>query len=180
MAPAGVMLPPRVEQLSSHHDVGSFDCGEHPLNYFLRRYAAANQGARISNTYVAVEQGSAGVDISSPILGYYTLSLLSVSRDDLPADLVAQLPKYPIPAGILGRLAVDKKLHGQGLGTFLLFDSFQKVVNASQHIPIYALVVDAMFDHLVPWYKKYGFREFPNIARRLFISVDTLVKSSRP
>ena len=92
MAPAGVMLPPRVEQLSSHHDVGSFDCGEHPLNYFLRRYAATNQGARISNTYVAVGPGSAGGDSSIPILGYYTLSLLSVSRDDLPSDLVAQVP----------------------------------------------------------------------------------------
>lgn len=179
MAPAGALLPPRVELLSSHHDVNSFDCGEHPLNYFLRRYAATNQAARISNTYVAIEQGSS-VIISGRILGYYTLSLLIISRDDLPPNLAARLPKYPVPAGILGRLAVDKKLHGQGLGRFLLLDSFQKVVDASQHMPIYALVVDAMFDRLIPWYKSYGFQEFPNIARRLFISVDTLVKSSRP
>jgi predicted GNAT family N-acyltransferase len=177
MAPAGAV--PRVEQLSSHHDVNSFDCGQHPLNYFIRRYAATNQAARISKTYVAVEQRSSAV-ISGPILGYYTLSLLSISRDDLPPDLVARLPKYPVPAAILGRLAVDKKLHGQGLGRFLLFDSFEKVVDASQHMPIYALIVDAMFDHLIPWYKKYGFKEFPNIARRLFISVETLVTSSRP
>jgi hypothetical protein len=54
------------------------------------------------------------------------------------------------------------------------FDSFDKVIQSSAQVAAFALVVDATFDHLVPWYKKYGFQEGSQNTRRLFIAVKTL------
>jgi predicted N-acetyltransferase YhbS len=88
-----------------------------------------------------------------------------------------RLPRYPVPAALLGRLAVQQASQGQKLGEFLVFDAFANVVKASKVIAIHALVVDAMFDSLVPWYRKFGFQEFPTSKLRLFISVATLSKA---
>jgi hypothetical protein len=178
MAASGAVLPPRVELLSSSHDVGSFSCGVHALDYWLRTWAAKNQTTGTSQTHVAVDQAASTTAVSVPIFGYYSLSATSISRDDLPQELARALPiNYPVPACILGRLAVQTNLQGQKLGKFLLFDAFRKVVEANQRMAVSVLIVDAMFDHLVPWYKNFGFQELANFPRRLFISVATLTKA---
>jgi hypothetical protein len=178
MAGSGALLPPRVELLSTRHDVGHFSCGVDDLDRWLRKYAAKNQTTGASQTHVAVEQAASTASVSIPILGYYCLSATSISRGDLPQELADSLPsRYPVPACILGRLAVQEKLRGGGLGTFLLFDAFKKVVDANLRIAVSVLIVDAMFDYLVPWYKKFGFQEIKNDPLRLFISVGTLAKA---
>lgn len=177
MAPTGAgPLPPRIEQLSGSHAITGFSCGVQDLDDYLHKYAAQNHARHISTVYIAVDRSIAPDAISIPVLGYYTLSNLSISRDELPAKVAKRLPAYPIPAILLGRLAVEKTLQGQRLGKFLLFDSFEKVVQSSTQVAAFALVVDAMFVHLVPWYKQFGFQECTKTPRRLFISVNTLVK----
>jgi predicted GNAT family N-acyltransferase len=82
-----------------------------------------------------------------------------------------------VPAAILGRLAIGKPFQKQGLGKFLIFDVFNRVVQSSKQLGIHALVVDAKYPHIVPIYTKYGFQAFPNQPLRLFISVKTLAKA---
>lgn len=179
MAPLGAgPLPPRIELISPSHAVSGFSCGVQDLDDYLHKYAAQNHARRISTAYVAVDRSIAFDATSKPVMGYYTLSNLSIAKDELPAKVVRGLPGYPIPAILLGRLAVEKALQKQQLGKFLLFDSFGKVIQSSSQVAAFALVVDAMFDHLVPWYKKFGFQECLNTPRRLFISVKTLVKGA--
>ena len=41
-----------IEKLSATHDADPFDCGNEPLNHFLKRFALANQRAESARTYV--------------------------------------------------------------------------------------------------------------------------------
>ena len=59
---------------------------------------------------------SSSPDASTP-LGYYTLAATSIALGDLPAGTARRLPRYPaVPATLMGRLAVDQRHRGQGLG----------------------------------------------------------------
>jgi len=54
------------------------------------------------------------------------------------------MPAYPIPATLIGKLAVDNPVKGQGLGGELLADALYRMVRASQEIGIFAVRVDAI------------------------------------
>ncbi len=98
--------------LTKAHDRAAFDCGVPSLNSYLQRSARQNQDRDIGRTCVALEPGQVRV------WGYYTLSSASTEFEEYPEN--AGLPRYPIPAVLLARLAVDKQRHGQGLGRELL------------------------------------------------------------
>jgi GNAT superfamily N-acetyltransferase len=64
---------------------------------------------------------------SESIIGYYTLSSTSLLPDSLPSELAKKLPHYKdFPAVLLGRLAIDRRYHGQGFGGLLLQDALQR------------------------------------------------------
>ena len=55
------------------------------------------------------------------VVAYYTLSSFRIDQPDLPEDERKELPGYPdVPATLLGRLAVDQKYRGQGIGEHML------------------------------------------------------------
>lgn len=159
---------PLVEPLSSRHVREEFDCGEPGLNDYLRRQATQDMRRGVSRVFVA-RAGS-----SWKIAGYYTLSATSFKRDDLPAQEARRLPRYPIPAALLGRLAVDRPHQGRSLGKYLLFDALERVLQASDTLAVYALVVDAMNDRAWQFYRHYGFIGFPETPKRLFLPLETL------
>jgi len=159
---------PPVESLSSRHVREGFDCGEPGLNDYLRRQATQDMRRGVSRVFVA-RAGS-----SSRVAGYYTLSATSFKRGDLPMQQAHRLPRYPIPAALLGRLAVDRSHQGHNLGKYLLFDAFQRVLQASETLAVYALVVDAMNDRARQFYEHYGFIGFPETPKRLFLPLETL------
>src|SRR3546814_10256142 len=75
------------------------------------------------------------VQAGAPTLcGYYSLSAASFQRDSLPANQAKRLPRYPVPAVVLGRLAVDESKRGQGLGAFLLMDALDRVDRKSTRL----------------------------------------------
>lgn len=58
------------------------------------------------------------------LAGYYTLSSTAVNMGEWPAQAVRKLARYaPIPATLLGRLAVDWRQQGRGYGRYLLADA---------------------------------------------------------
>jgi len=67
----------------------------------------------------------------SRILGYDGLSADSVAPEYLPETLRKQLPRYPIPAAHLGRLAVDQSMQGCGLGGDLLIDALARIMRVA-------------------------------------------------
>ncbi len=107
---------------------------------------------------------------ATSILGYYTLSSYGVDIGDLPADVARKLPRYPlIPATLLGRLAVDRRCQGQGVGEFLLMDALHRALLQSAEIAAAAVVVEAIDAGAAKFYQHFGFVAFPSIADRLFL-----------
>ena len=159
-----------IEPLGPHHDRASFSCREPALDSYIRRQASQDARRRIAQVFVAAGEATGG------IAGYYTLSAASFEKDDLPAELAKRLPHYPVPAAVIGRLAVDHRSQGRGLGETLLLDAIRRVVRASAAIAVYAIVVDAKDDRANAFYERYGFRSFPSTPRRLFLPLQTFEK----
>ena len=156
-----------VELLGPHHDCASFSCGEPTLDNYVRRQASQDARRRVARVFVA-----AGEPLGQ-IAGYYTLSAASFQKDDLPTELARRLPHYPVPAAVIGRLAVDLRNQGRGFGETLLLDAIHRVVRAGDTIGVYAVVVDALHHRASAFYERYGFAPFPSEPLRLFLPIRT-------
>lgn len=155
-----------VEALAVHHLVRNFKCGKHSLDLFLRRDALVNQLADSSRSYVVHRQ--------NVVVGYYTLAFGSVRLDESPQRIRASMPaknRYPVPVMIFARFAVDLKMQGRGIGTALLKDAFLRTAAASEIGGLAAILVDAIDDKMVDFYKRYGFEECPAGERKLMIPI---------
>ena len=159
------------EPLAAHHDRSSFSCGDASLDGYLRRQASQDVRRRITRVFVAVDPSN------DRLAGYYSLSAASFYREELPENLAKRLPRYPVPAAILERLAIDRSLQGQGLGTLMLADAVKRLIRASETLAVYALIVDAKNDRAKAFYESFGFHPFPATSHRLFLPLDPLIKS---
>ena len=160
---------PRVEPLADHHDRAAFRCGEPALDDYIHRRARQDLRHRVATVFVALGQGP------HVIAGYYTLSAASLDREHLPEAQARRLPHYPVPAAIIGRLAVDENYQGKSLGRFLLFDALHRTLRASQSMAVHAVLVDAKNDAARAFYEKFAFRVLPGVPGRLFIPLGTVV-----
>ncbi len=124
----------------------------------------------MAQVFVAVADGP------GKIAGYYSLSAASFAKDELPTAVAKRLPHYPVPAAILGRLAIDRAQQGRGLGETLLLDAIRRVVRASTMIAVYAIIVDAKNEGAQAFYERYGFRAFTSEPRRLCLPLETVEK----
>lgn len=157
--------------LGPEHDRSAFSCGEPALDDYLRRRATQDVRRGVARAFVAVDQATGA------LAGYYTLSAASFSREHLPEALAKRLPHYPVPAAILGRLAVDQTHQGRGLGELLLADAIKRVLRASEVLAVHAIVVDAKNDRAKGFYERYGVRAFIDMPYRLYLPLDTVLKA---
>ncbi len=153
---------------SKAHDRSAFSCGAPDLDRYIREHASQDVKRDVARVFVALQ------DRAPTVLGYYGLSAASFQRDQLPADQTRRLPRYPVPAALLGRLAVDEGMKGKGLGAFLLMDALNRLLLATQTLAIHAIVVDAKDDAAAAFYRKYGFIAFAGEGRRLFLPMATV------
>jgi len=117
---------------------------------------------------------------SETVLGYYTLSSYGIDAGDLPANFSKTLPRYPlIPATLLGRLAVDRRHHGQGIGEFLLTDALHRALIQAAEIATAAVVVEAIDERAAAFYRHFGFVAFPSIPNRFFLPMKTVAQLFR-
>ena len=164
----------KVQRLGGGQDQASFDCGKSPLNEWLQRFAGQYERRDLARTYVAVRQGSPRV------LGYYAISNHLVRYDALLEEQAKGLPIIDIPVVLLGQLAVDKTVQGQGLGQFLLIDALRRVVHISEHIGVRAVEVDAIDDDDRQFYLKFGFVSLLGDQQHLFLPMQVIRKLKLP
>jgi ribosomal protein S18 acetylase RimI-like enzyme len=155
--------------LDRSFDRTSFDCGSEELNSFLKSRARQNQSAGFNRTFVAVDAEQDG----KTVLGFYSLSMGEIDLSSLPPELSQKLPRHPVPVARMGRLAVDKRAHGHGLGKLLLVDAMKRVQSASASVGVYALLVDAKDESAKRFYRKYGFIELVNETMTLFLPLES-------
>ena len=108
--------------------------------------------------------------------GYYTISSSIIEFASFPESYQQGMPKYPIPAALIGRLAVDNPAKGQGLGTELLVDALLRIIKVSQDIGVFAVRVDALDDSAKEFYLKHEFIPFQERSLSLFLPLETIRK----
>ena len=150
--------------LNTDHDRASFHCNVDALDNYIHKQAGQDIKRSISRVFVAEQPGN-----SKEVMGYYSLSTLSIELSQLPENLARKLPRNPIPAALIGRLAVSKNAQGYGIGKMLLIDAIKRTLSVSEQIAIYAMVVDAIDDNAKGFYEQYEFRCLNNSSARLFL-----------
>jgi GNAT superfamily N-acetyltransferase len=160
----------RIEPLDKRHRREGFNCGEDSLNTFLRAHAGQNARRDISRTYVAL------TDDTQEVVGYYTLSSGSVAFVNMPDEMTKRLPRHPVPTAHLGRLAVDNRFQGKGLGSILLIDALKRVREAADRIGIHAVTVHALSARARQFYEVHGFQSLPDDDLHLFLPMATIRK----
>ena len=146
-----------IDPLSRRHDRKRFDCGEPALDDFIRQEARQQQDKHVGRTFVAVEPSE------ERVLGFYTLAAASIAFEHLPPDIRRRLPRYPVPAVRIGRLAVDSTMQGKGLGAALLRDALLRVVRVAEaDLGIVGVIVDAKNEAAKRFYESCGFVALPN------------------
>jgi predicted N-acetyltransferase YhbS len=78
---------------------------------------------------------------------------------------------------VLGRLAVDRELHRQGLGRALVRDAGMRVLQAAEIIGIRGMVVHALSDAAKAFYEYIGFDPSPLDPMTLMITLSDLKAS---
>jgi GNAT superfamily N-acetyltransferase len=160
--------PLSIVRVNEHHDRATFDCGSPPLNDFLRRYARQNEAAGISRTYVATAQSD-----QRHVLGYYSLAATSVAFEKLPSEATKRLPRYPVPAALLARLAVDRRAQGRGIGGLLIADAYKRALAAADVLGVALLVIHAKDEAAKRFYAR--FNALPLADNPLHLIVDMRV-----
>lgn len=155
-----------IEKLKTDHNRSVFSCGKPALDDYIRKRAGQDEKRDVSRVYVA-SFARAPLEIA----GFYTLSSCSIDLLALPPDVVRKLPRHPMPAVLIGRLAVSELHHGEGLGALLLADALQRIKAANESVAVYAVVVDAKDDQAASFYEHFGFKELMTGGNRWYLPV---------
>ena len=155
-----------IEPLNRNHNRSAFNCGIESLDRYLKHQANQDIKRRVSRVFVVRSRQD-----ETRVLGYYTLSTLSIDLSVLPEKLAKKLPKHPIPAALIGRLAVNVSAQGKGIGKMLLSNAIKRTLAISDDIAIYAIVVDAINEEAESFYKQYGFAYLASGDNRMFLTL---------
>lgn len=154
------ITPPR--PLAETDDRNSFDCGRDSMNLWFRRHGWANHAAGLSRANVICDAKT------GQIVGYVTLSAGQIERAALPKPLQRNKPD-PVPATLLGQLAVHKDHQGKGYARSLLFFALRAALRASQDVGSMCVFTHPLDDAARGFYARWGFVDLPFDPRRAMI-----------
>jgi GNAT superfamily N-acetyltransferase len=163
-----------IGRLDRSHDRSTFECGKPPLDDFLRERVTQYEKRNLGRTYVAL------VPDTARVAGYYTLASGAVTFDNFPPKASRKLPRHPIPVALLARLAVDRSMHGRGLGVALLMDAFDRCLTLAAELAIHAVEVHALDEDAAAFYRKYGFVPLLDDPLHLYLPMATIERAFRP
>lgn len=136
------------QPLGSEHDISVFDCAVPSLNDWLKEQARRAQASDTARTYAWTSEEAA-------VVAYYAVTPTQVMRGEISGGLAGGVSV--VPAYLLARLALDKTLHGQGLGGELLHDALTLLARAAGHAAGRLIVVDAIDEKAATFYRHHDF-----------------------
>jgi GNAT superfamily N-acetyltransferase len=140
----------RPEQLDpARHDRSRLDSGQPVLDEWLRRYAGQSRRRDTAATWVIA-------DAEGVVVAYASLSMTGVDRSAAPDTLAHGAPD-PVPALLIGRLAVDKVYAGLGVGTSLVAHALATAVELNAAAACRAVVVTSLNARARSWWGRFGF-----------------------
>jgi predicted N-acetyltransferase YhbS len=149
--------------LAAEHELEQFNSGMPPLDTWLKHRARQNEASGASRTYVVCE--------GRRVIGYYSLAAGSVLHAAATGRVRRNMPD-PVPVALLGRLAIDRRWQGRGLGIALLRDAVLRVIGAAGTIGVRAVLVHAISDEAKAFYERWGFRPSATDPMTLMITVE--------
>lgn len=164
------MNPQQPRPIEATDNTAGFDSGEESLDRYLADRALTNHLADLGRCYVCVDGDT------DKVLGYYTLSAVAVEHADLPGKVRRNAPN-PVPAVLMGRLAIDTQAQGSGLGRFLVRDAILSTLAAADRIGVRILLVHALHEQAATFYEKLGFNRSPTDQLHLYVLLADARKS---
>lgn len=155
----------RSQPLTDEHDLSDFDCGVDSLNTWLSDQARRAERSDTARTYVWTR--SQDVQVAA----YYSIAPTQIRRDEITGGQAGGVSV--VPAYLLARLALDRSLHGQKLGSELLFDALDIIVRAAASAAGRLIVVDAIDDNAARFYRHHDFTPVKGNPWRLVMKVST-------
>ncbi len=147
-----------------------FDCGNQSLNDYLKKYAITNDKNAVAKVFIAIKKES------QTIVGYYTSSASVILTQAIRDELQGNFPRET-PALLIGRIAVNQSVQGQGIGKKLLRHAFDYAVDVSTKTGVYAVRIDAKDEATKEYYKNsFGFIPFQDSPLSLFLPIATIKK----
>ena len=163
------LTPPR--PLTADDDRDSFDYGRNSLNHWFRRHAWRNQQAGTSRTSVLSDPATGA------ILGYVALSTAQIGRAFLPKAAQRNQPD-PLPAILLGQLAVDRNSQGLGYARALIWFALTTAVRFSRDIGCFGVLTHPLDDTIRTFYRRFGFEDLPHDpAGSMIVRIADLVRN---
>ena len=132
------------------HDRVGFDSGAPVLDEWLRRYAGQNRRRDTAATWVITEP-------SGLVMAYASVAMTGLDRSAVP-DVVGRHAPDPVPALLLARLAVDRRVAGQGVGTSLVSHVLAVAMELNAKAAFRVVVVNALGPAARTWWERIGFR----------------------
>ena len=150
------------EILAPSHNLDGFDCGNQSFNQWLRRRASRNQREGSSRTWVVTH--------GARVVAFYASATAVVARMEA-TDRAARHQPDPLPAMLLGRLAVDRPRQGKGLAAALLKHFLLKALEIAELTGLRLVMVHAQDSQAAAFYRHYGFEPSPvdNLTLMLLI-----------
>ncbi len=158
------------EPLTAGHTLDGFHSGVASLDDWLRNRALPNQSSGASRTFVVCD--------GAQVVAYYALAASAVAPDAAPGRFRRNMPQ-PIPVVVLGRLAVSRSHHGQGLGRALFQNAARRIVHAAEIIGIRGLLVHAVSEDAKAFYLRLGLDPSPIEPMTLMATVADLKAALR-
>lgn len=134
------------------HDREQFDSGEPVLDEWLRRYAGQNPRRDTAATWVIT-------DVDDVVVACASVAMTGIDRSAAP-ETVAKGAPNPVPALLLGRLAVDQRYSSLGIGTALAAHVLATAAELNEKAACRAVVVTALNANARTWWERLGFHPF--------------------
>ena len=151
--------------ISAEHVLDDFDCGVASLDEWLKKRALRNHASGASRCFVVCQ--------GAKVVGYYSLAAGAIGHDLAPKAMRRNMPN-PLPVLLLGRLAIDKRHHNQGLGSALLRDAMCRAVGVAGNAGVFAILLHAISDQAKQFYLSRGFHESPLQPMTLLMTLNTV------
>src|SRR5262249_54771179 len=132
------------EVLTDGHDSSNFDSTQPTLDEWLRKSARDSDGRNLTRTYVW-HRGD-GV-----VVAYYTVMPYFIERASLSKKQARGLPDR-ISGYLIARLALDRSLHHQHLGSQLVASALTRAAAGARDLGGRYVIVDAIDDRAVSFY----------------------------
>ncbi len=156
--------------ISDKHVLNDFSSGKPSLDDWLKDMALHNQSQGYTRSFVIA-------DGNYSVVGYHAICAGMIHRNDVPRVVKGARAPMELPVAVLARLAVSERHQGKGLGAALMRNALLSVVSAAQFVAFRGVVVHAIDDEAVRFYKTYEFRKTAGMERRLILPANDIVAS---